>query len=566
MNTVHLLKDVFTTFIYKKNKLVNTKSIAITFSLVLEIISTVLSFSALEVIRNLTMIGSPNSRIASTRDYMYYIFFATLFRSAQKIIFDYTSEKALADLSVKILREAMEMEYKDAVNTDTGEIIINIQTKLMVYKSLFDLFVFKLSSVIFFILLSLIKIINTGMPILYCFTVIYPILYFTTGVKKLRSVLLFHTSYLTEKIENSSVLYDKVQNFELIKSHGIEAKQSDEFYNITDMQRSMYFRMKLEGEKRDLLLSAISVLPFVTIILLAILVGADIIASLAIAFVIFKSLNSRLKETSDLISTVCIFLNSVTGLLIFSSRRKAETNTDFKENIKYNSVNVYHNDKKILENVNLVINRNDRIAVVGRNGTGKSTFIKTLLKFSSHDGNIYIDDTNINDLSNICISNLISYVSQQDYISDTTVLENIRMGNKLISLDEIINVAKKLNIHNDIMELPNGYETRAKAKGSNLSAGQKKKICILRAFIKNSPVMVLDEATSTVDKNYENCFVKNILRGLEERTVIMIIHQKELMKQFEKIIFLENGKVEDYGEFKAVYKRNEAFRKFMKET
>jgi len=566
MNTGRLLKDVFRTFMYENKSFINTKSVGIAISFVLNVLSTLHSFSALELIRCLT-----NLRVDSTRDvaaskYIRHALLGILYKCTHKALFSYFCESTVGSLSVRLLREAMEMEHKDIVRSDAGEIITNIQNKISIYKSLFDVLTFRLASILLFVGLSFMKIVNTKMPILYCITLLYPIVYLTVGVVRLRGVFRFHKLYLDQKIANSSVLYDKIQNFELIKSHGIESRQCDEFYNTIDTQRKAFFQMKLEGEKRNLILEGLSEMPFLVIILIAAFTESGSATGLTIAFMIFRSLNGLLRETSELISSLGILLNSANGILDLSVRKRANLTAEFKSSIRYRSVNVYHGTNKILSGVNLKIGKNDRIAVVGKNGTGKSTFVKTLLRFSVYDGEISIDDYNINDISSASMASLIGYVSQDDYISDTTVEDNIKMGNRDISLDQIVKMAKQLGIHNDIMSLRHGYNTRAGVKGANLSAGQRKKICMFRAFVKCSPILVLDEATSGIDKGYERYIVKDILKKAKNKTVIMIIHQKELVKHFKKVIFLANGKVEDYGEFSKVYRRSEAFRRFMSEA
>ncbi|ELA42860.1 uncharacterized protein VICG_00175 [Vittaforma corneae ATCC 50505] len=561
-NVKDLLKEVLAAFVCENRYY---KSVGMALSFIFNVLSTLFYLTSLELLRNIIKIGDATNRPSLIYRYIAHAAVGILFRCLCKMFFGYFSEKSIRDLMVRFLKDAMSVEYKDIVRSDSGEIITNIHAKLVVYKSLFEMLAFKLVSIMMFIVFSFIKIRSSNQPLLYFLTLIYPVAYLLISIIKLKPILKFHTSYLNEKVGNSSILYDKIQNFELIKAYGIEEKQSGELYVKTSKQRKDYFRMKLEGEKRNLLVESFSELPFVAAILLVSLAFSTEAVNLSVIFMVFKSLNALLKQASDLISSLAISLNGIEEIFDVPVETKTRKTLVFSNCICFKSINIYQDKTLILENINLKIQKNDKIAVVGRNGTGKSTFLKTLLRFSSYDGEITIDGQSINSISNSSLFDLIAYVSQDDYISDATILDNVRMGSKHSRIDEITCMATLLGIHSEIVSLKNGYNTHSGFNGSNLSAGQKKKICILRAFVKNSPILVLDEATSTVDKKYEDYFIKHVLKEITNKTILMIIHQKELVKYFEKVAFLKDGKVEEYGRFDEIYRKSKAFREFMNE-
>lgn len=565
MDAKDLAKDVFVSFFCGNGCRKYWKSAGISLSIVFNVLSTIFCLTSLELLRSAVKVSEIEDKSPPICHYIAHTAMSILFRCLCRSTFGYFSEEVARDLTVRFLRDAMNAEYKDIVGSDSGEIIADIQTKLVVYRHLFEMLALKSVSIMAFVVFSVVKIRNSGHPLLYFFTLVYPCAYLLIGAARLRPILRHHTSYLNEKAANSSILYDKMQNFELIKAYGIEEKQSSEFYRKAGRQQSEYFKMKVEGEKSIFLVESFSELPSIAIVLTTSLALPARAVSLSTIFIIFKNLNTLLRQTSDLISGLAISLNGIGVLPAAPARRSVAKKLVFNDSIRFESISAYQGDVPILRNVTLRVQKGDKIAIVGRNGTGKSTLIKTLLRFSRYEGRITIDGQDISDIPGSSLFDLIGYVSQSDYISDATILDNIRMGSKDATADDIAGTAALLGIHSEIMSLRKGYDTSAGFNGSSLSAGQRKKISILRAFVKRSPILVLDEATATVDKNYEDYFVRSALREIKSRTVLMIIHQKELIKYFEKVIFLKDGTVEEYGKFDDVYRKSKAFREFMTE-
>lgn len=561
---VELVRDSITAFTFNDHKISLRKCIATFLAFLFNIISTVFHISSLELLKNIIKTFYLGNNESFIYKYILYTIIYLLFRCFYKMIYSYFTERSIRNLMVKGLKNTMKMPYKDFIKSDSGKLVANIQTRLVIYKSVYEILFYRLPSILIFIIFSFSKIYNNNSNILYMILIFYPIIYFYISFNRLSPILKYHTSYLNEKINNSSILYDKIQNFELIKSYGIEDKQCDEFYSCTDNQRKQYFNMKLESEKRNILTEYFSEFPFIAIILLCLTFLPYETLNISVVFMILKALNTLLKQTSELISSLAISLNSLDELIETPVDTLEKTDLVFNHCITFEYINIFQDNKKILRDINLNIPKNSKIAIIGKNGTGKSTFIKTLLRFTVYEGNILIDGKNINKVDNESLFNIISYVSQDDYISDTSIINNVRMGNKNITIDEIVQMAKFLGIHSEIMKMKNGYFTIAGFNGCNLSAGQRKKISILRAFIKNSPILILDEATSTVDKKYEDFFIKNVLNEIKNKTIMMIIHQKELIKYFEKVIYLENGKVAEYGDYEKISNKSKGFREYIK--
>ena len=217
--------------------------------------------------------------------------------------------------------------------------------------------------------------------------------------------------------------------------------------------------------------------------------------------------------------------------------------------IKYENVNFSYNEgEKIIEDLNLEINPGSKNAIVGATGSGKSTIIKLLNRFYELDsGSIYIDNININDYSISSLRRNIAFVSQDVHLFSDTILNNITLQNNNISFLRVKDAAKEIEIDDFISSLPNGYNYNVKERGVGLSTGQRQLISFLRAYIKNPQILVLDEATSSIDTDSELLIQKAIEKITENRTSIIIAHRLSTIMKADNIIVMDGGKIVEAG-------------------
>lgn len=201
-------------------------------------------------------------------------------------------------------------------------------------------------------------------------------------------------------------------------------------------------------------------------------------------------------------------------------------------------------DKEILEDVTIDINKGHKIALIGESGIGKSTFVKLIMRFwDVSSGRIEIDNKNIKDIKTKSLRNSQTLVSQETYLFNESIEDNIKIGNINASREEVIEAAKKASIHEFIEKLPNGYDTKAGELGGMLSSGEKQRIGLARAFISNGDVLILDEPTSNLDTLNEAEILKSIKENCEDKTIVLISHRKSTTSICSKIYKLENKKV-----------------------
>jgi len=206
-------------------------------------------------------------------------------------------------------------------------------------------------------------------------------------------------------------------------------------------------------------------------------------------------------------------------------------------------------DKLLYHNFNLSITAGERIGVVGHSGGGKTTFVKLLQRlYEIERGTIKIDGVDIKDVNIECLRNHISIVSQEPLLFHRTLLENITYGNENVCLADIHDAAKRARIHDFIMNLPDGYNTVVGERGLRLSGGEKQRVAIARIMLRQTPIIILDEATSNLDSISEAEIQNEIERSWSNRTLIVIAHRLSSVRDMDRILVFADGQIVEEGD------------------
>ncbi len=245
-----------------------------------------------------------------------------------------------------------------------------------------------------------------------------------------------------------------------------------------------------------------------------------------------------------------------------------KTVTHFNGNIAFENVHFsYVEDEEVLKGISLKVNAGETVAIVGATGAGKSTIINLLNRFYEiNDGDILIDNTNINELTLASLRSQIAVVLQDVFLFADTILSNITLNNPKISEDEVIQAAKDIGIHDFIMSLPNGYQYNVKERGVMLSSGQRQLISFLRAYVTNPSILVLDEATSSVD-SYSEQLIQNATDKITNgRTSIIIAHRLATVKKADKIVVMDAGCIVEEGTHDELLQKTDGYYKNLYEV
>jgi len=234
-----------------------------------------------------------------------------------------------------------------------------------------------------------------------------------------------------------------------------------------------------------------------------------------------------------------------------------------KGNILFDRVNFgYDKDNIIIKNLSLKIKKGERIAIVGPTGSGKSTIIKLILRFFElNSGKINIDDVNIKDYSLKNLRSQISLVSQDIFLFADSIYNNISLFNKEISDKDVESAAKEIGILDFINNLPGGFNYNVKERGVMLSEGQRQLISFLRAYVSNPKILILDEATSSIDSRTEQLIQYATNKIIEGKTSIIIAHRLSTILNADKILYLDNGMIKEFGSHKELIKIDNGFYK-----
>lgn len=234
--------------------------------------------------------------------------------------------------------------------------------------------------------------------------------------------------------------------------------------------------------------------------------------------------------------------------------------------IKYKNIEFAYSEKKntVFKNLNFTVAKNEKLAVAGESGSGKTTIVNLLLRFyEPTSGSIYINGTDIKDLTLKSLRSLITVVSQETYLFNGTIKENLLHANENADEEKLIDACKAANIHSFIQSLPEGYNTKVGERGLNFSGGQRQRIAIARAVLKNSPIVVLDEATSSVDTENENEIKQSLNHLLRNRTSITIAHRLNTIENSDRILVLLRGEIVEEGSHKELILKDGYYKKLV---
>lgn len=230
------------------------------------------------------------------------------------------------------------------------------------------------------------------------------------------------------------------------------------------------------------------------------------------------------------------------------------------------NINFSYDDKKLFQDLSAFIPSGKTTALIGASGSGKSTICNLIARFwDVESGEIIIDGTNVKDYRYDNLLSNFSFVFQDVYLFDDTVKNNIAFGKPDATDEEIVEVAKQARCHDFIMELTNGYETILQEGGSNLSGGERQRISIARAMLKPSKIVILDEATSSVDPENEQELVAALNDLLRDKTVIVIAHKLETIKNSDQIIVMDKGRIENVGTHDTLINSSSIYKKFIEQ-
>jgi subfamily B ATP-binding cassette protein MsbA len=294
-------------------------------------------------------------------------------------------------------------------------------------------------------------------------------------------------------------------------------------------------------------------------------ITAGDLASMLVAIYMIFSPVKKIGDSYNSFQESRAAIERIDTLMFAETEEQGETGIDeFSKSIRFDNVSFTYPGTEIpvLKNIELEILSGEVLAIVGQSGAGKSTLVDLIPKFHAPSGGVIaIDGRDMNDVSLQALRKLMGIVSQDIILFDDTVRENIAFGRPEASEEEIVAAAKMAYADDFIREFPDQYDTEIGERGLKLSGGQRQRIAIARAILKNPPILILDEATSSLDSVSE-ALVQKALDGLMKgRTTVVIAHRLSTIRNADRIVILDKGRIIDTGTHDQLIARNDTYMK-----
>ena len=359
--------------------------------------------------------------------------------------------------------------------------------------------------------------------------------------------------YRDELGDLNSYFLSSIRGINDIIQYGVGKERLDEINRRTDeLETKQKFLLKQEGSNRAVTDTAILLCSMVMLFAGCILYnkGQVDFTQVIIPLIALMSSFGPVVAISNLSNNLFHTIAAGNRVLDLLEEEPAVAEVSGKETVEFadmklENVSFAYDDEVILEDFNMEIKKNTIIGIYGKSGCGKSTLLKLLMRFWEVDnGSITIGGKNINEINTSDLRKMQSFVTQDTYLFNDTIANNIGIAKENATMEEIIAAAKKASIHDFIMSLPNGYDSKVGELGGNLSGGEKQRIGIARAFLHDAPMILLDEPTSNLDSLNEGIILKSLMESKENKTIIIVSHRKSTMNIADVVLDVEKNSLQ----------------------
>ena len=395
--------------------------------------------------------------------------------------------------------------------------------------------------------------------------------------------LLILVAFKGEGIKSNKKFFDQLRANAEDFQEAIELHQEIRSYHLTDdVQKDLYTKMdeseKIQMKTEGLAVGIMALSNLFSFISLGIVlyVGVDLLAKgeVSLLYVVGYVLAAmKLKDLIDLSSETALEIRHITPRVeniasIQDAPLQKGKDVDLRRvSIDVEDVHFGYGEKNVLDGVNFTARQGDVTALVGPSGCGKSTLLKLMSRLYDYDsGAIRIDDYDIQNVSTDSLFKKTSIVFQDVMLFNTSVMENIRIGRLDATDEEVKEAARMANCMDFIDEMPEGFHTAIGENGQELSGGQRQRLSIARAFLKDAPILILDEITSSLDVENERIIQQSLNHLIQNKTVVIISHRLKSVEKADKIVVLNKGKVEGEGRHDELLKISPTYRNLIEKS
>ena len=478
------------------------------------------------------------------------------------------------DMARRVFNHLMTMSPNFHANRFGGSLVSQTNKLLGSYVRLADTMVFQIIPLIT-ALISAGVILGIKAPAYAVVLIVFSIIYIISAFFVTRRVRQRNAEHAAAESLQTGNLADAVTNVMAIKSFAGNQYENHRFRDTTDVTFGHLMRVMRAHNTQQLYFGSMANIILALSLFMAIVSAMVFHTDLAAVFLILSytgSISRSLFEFSN--STLRNFNRSfgdaadMTAILQIQPEivdtSKPETPHIHRGDIRFESVVFTHDgaDKPLFEGLDIHIKAGEKVGLVGHSGSGKTTFTRLLLRFSDIDkGRIAIDNQDISRLTQDDLRRHIAYVPQEPILFHRSLAENIGYGNPEASRREIEAIAEVAHAHEFITTLPDGYDTLVGERGVKLSGGQRQRVAIARAMLKNAPILVLDEATSSLDSESEALIQSALWKLMEGRTAIVVAHRLSTIQKMDRIVVLDDGKIVEQGTHRELLRANGPYAK-----
>lgn len=499
------------------------------------------------------------------------LFLKGAFLFAQSFLMGSVSQKIVRDIRNKLYCKLQSLSLDFFDKARTGELISKITYDVgLVQNSITEMlmqFIYQTLQIILF--LGIIFFIHWRLAMISLFLLPLVILPVIKIGKKLYKI----SNESQEKMGSiNNILYETISGIRIVKAFSMQNYETKRFIDKNDG----FCRLTIKSIKRTIVLGPLN--EFVGALSAAFILffgGREVLngtISAGIFFLFLAALFSLMKPFKKITSVYGLIQQALAAAKrIFKILDKQPTIKEkegavilspISKNIIFDNVYFKYDKKEVLKNINLEIRKGEMLALVGHSGMGKTTIVNLIPRFyDPFKGKITIDGYDTREVKLNSLREQIGIVSQETVLFNDSVRANIAYGKQNASFDEIKTAAKAANAHRFIVNLPQGYDSVIGEQGLNLSGGERQRLAIARAFLKEAPILILDEATSQLDSESEKLIQEAIGRLMQEKTVFVIAHRLSTIKNADKIVVLDKGRIVDTGRHNELLSRDSLYKK-----
>lgn len=482
-------------------------------------------------------------------------------------MFNILETKIMSELKQKVFNYSIKHSYDFFVNNFTGALVQKINRIGQGFENIADTIMFNVIPIAVTIIGSIIISYNIAPFVAYIITA-WVLIYMLFNIFYTRWHQKYNLAVAQNDSETTAHLSDSIANHLAILLFNKHKQEDNTFKNLTNIQaqkRSLSWNLReISNSIYLLLICLVEFFVFYYAINLwekdLITVGTFVLIQAYIlsiahklygfnrAIRVFSEGIADAKEAIEILETP----HNIKDTPLAQKLRVTNGQINLK-NVTFN----FNQTREVISNLNLQINTGEKVALVGYSGAGKTTLIRLILRlYELTSGEILIDNQNIAHVTQESLHNQISLVPQDPILFHRSILENIRYGKPEASIEEVIEASKQANCHEFIDKLSAKYDTIVGERGVKLSGGERQRVAIARALLKNAPILILDEATSSLDSYSEDLIQDALEKLMKNRTTIVIAHRLSTIKKMDRIITLNNGAVAEDGNHEELIKKN----------